>query len=235
MTEDIFISEDKFISYTDEFKYLGSLIGDKLDDALDVENRIKQATMQFNSMKDNFFRNKDVAIEDRLRYYNALTVNVMLWGCKSWALKKSLIKKMEAFHHNCLRQIIRYNYYVHGPVSNEEIRKEAGNAYTIETTMELRRCRWLEKVANMEDKRPPKKLLAAWCFGKSRRRGKGKSTIRHGYSDTVKKLGFTSNELSEWLPAAKDRSLWGGIVEFRLNLAPGTYTKYKHRRSREFE
>ena len=59
------------------------------------------------------------------------------------------------------------------------------------------------------------------------RRGKGKSTVRHGYSDTVKKLGFTSNELSEWLPAAKDRSLWGGIVEFRLNLAPGTYTKYK--------
>ena len=72
-----------------------------MDDALDIENRIKQATMQFNSMKDNFYRNKDVAVEDRLRYYNALTVNVLLWGCESWALKKTLAKEqMEAFHHN---------------------------------------------------------------------------------------------------------------------------------------
>ena len=69
---------------------------------------------------------------------------------------------MEAFHHNCLHQIFRYNYYVHGPVSNEEIRKEAGNAYTIETTMELRRCRWLEKVANMDDDPLPKNY---WQLG----------------------------------------------------------------------
>ena len=75
-----------------------------------------------------------------------------------------------------------------GHVKNEEIRAEALDAYTMETNLELRRCRWLEKIANMGENRMPRKLLAAFCHGKTRRQGKSKATIRHGYVDTLKKL-----------------------------------------------
>ena len=145
----------------------------------------------------------------RLRYYNALTINTVLWGCESWALKALLVKKLEGMHHNCLRQIVGHNYYLHGHVKNEEIRAEALDAYTMETNLELRRCRWLEKIANMGENRMPRKLLAAFCHGKTRRRGKSKATIRHGYVDTLKKLGFgsRSNDLSEWMPAARNPTL----------------------------
>jgi len=56
-------------------------------------------------------------------------------------------------------------------------------------------------------------------------------TIRHGYVDTLKKLGFgsRSNDISEWMPAARNPSLWAQIVEDRLGLQPGTYMKYKFR------
>ena len=91
-------------------------------------------------------------------------------------------------HHNCLRQIVGYNFYRDGKVTNEDIRAEALSAYTMETNLELRRCRWLEKVANMGDNRLPRKLFGAFCHGKSRRRGKAKATIQHGYRDTLEKL-----------------------------------------------
>ena len=99
----------------------------------------------------------------------------------------------------------------------------------METNLELRRCGWLEKIANMGENRVPMKLLAAFCHGKSRRQGESKATIRHGYVDTLRKLGFgsRSNDLSEWMPAARNPTLWAQIVEDRLGLQPGTYMKYK--------
>jgi hypothetical protein len=67
----------------------------------------------------------------------------------------------------------------------------------METNLELRRCGWLEKIANMGENRVPMKLLAAFCHGKSRRRGESKATIRHGYVDTLRKLLVT--RLLEWV------------------------------------
>jgi len=230
-TDDIAIDEDRFISYTDEFKYLGSVLQQMLDDKVDIDARIKQAKGQFQAMRKNVFTNKEIPLSERLRYYNALTINTVLWGCESWALKASLVKKLEGMHHNCLRQIVGYNYYLHGHVKNEDIRAEALDTYTMETNLELRRCRWLEKIAHMGENRMPRKLLGAFCHGKTRKRGKSKATIRHGYVDTLKKLGFgsRSNDLSEWMPAARNPSLWAQIVEDRLGLQPGTYMKYKFR------
>ena len=90
-----------------------------------------------------------------------------------------------------------------------------------------------ESCKNMGENRLPRKLFGAYCHGKSRRRGKAKATIRHGYRDTLEKLGFGSraNDLSEWMPAAKDPVLWAEIVEYRLGLVPGAYTKYKFRQT----
>ena len=53
------------------------------------------------------------------------------------------------------------------------------------------------------------------------------------YRDTLEKLGFGSraNDISEWMPAARDPALWAEIVEHRLGLVPGTYTKYKFRQT----
>ena len=81
---------------------------------------------------------------------------------------------------------------------------------TMETNLELRRCGWLEKIANVGENRVPMKLLAA-------------------YVDTLRKLSFgsRSNDLSEWMPAARNPTLWAQIVEDRLGLHPGTYMKYK--------
>ena len=83
-TADIIIDYDRHMSHTDEFKCLGSLLEKQLNDTVDTNARIKQAKGQFQAMRDNIFTNKDVPLPERLRHYNALTVNAVLWGCESW-------------------------------------------------------------------------------------------------------------------------------------------------------
>ena len=85
-TADIVV-DDRCMSHTDEFKCLGSLLEKQLNDVVDIDARIKQAKGQFQAMRNNIFTNKDAPLPERLRCYNALTVNTVLWGFKSWALK----------------------------------------------------------------------------------------------------------------------------------------------------
>ena len=58
--------DDRYTSYTDEFKYLGSLLEKQLNDIVDINARIKQAKGQFQAMRDNIFTNKDVPLPEQL-------------------------------------------------------------------------------------------------------------------------------------------------------------------------
>ena len=69
---------------------------------------------------------------------------------------------------------------------------------TMSTYLELRRSRWMEKLAHMNNKRFPRLLLGAW-INKARRNGKaGRSqqTIRHAYVIILQKLGYTDKNMN---------------------------------------
>jgi hypothetical protein len=46
-----------------------------------------------------------IPIDIRRRLYQAIVVNIALWGSESWALKEADRSKLEAFHHGCLRKM----------------------------------------------------------------------------------------------------------------------------------
>ena len=65
------------------------------------------------------------------------------------------------------------------------------------TYLELRRSRWLKKLAHMNNRKFPRLLLGAW-INKARRNGKaGRSqqTIRRAYVCTLQELGYTEKIL----------------------------------------
>eukprot|EP00957_Ditylum_brightwellii_P119340 9104339-Ditylum_brightwellii.AAC.1 len=51
---------DGYITYTPEFKYLGSYVTHDLNDTFDVKNRVVQTTKALNSMMPHVFRNKSL-------------------------------------------------------------------------------------------------------------------------------------------------------------------------------
>jgi hypothetical protein len=87
-TKEIMLGEDHFFTYCTKFNYLGTTFNPELNNSNDVQLRIDQASKAFYAMNNNVFRCKDISSKLRLRTYNAIIVNRLLWACKSWALKE---------------------------------------------------------------------------------------------------------------------------------------------------
>ena len=110
---------------------------------------------------------------------------------------------------------------------NSDIFNETG-IKPLGTYVELRRARWLEKIANMSEKRNPRKLIGAWLPYARRNgtSGRPQQTIRHAYVQTLITLGFTKDCTFEtWMKEAKDRIKWAKRVEHYLDLPKGSYSR----------
>ena len=190
-TEDIDIDDDRFMSFCIKFKYLGTFFVPELNDMADITQRISQARNLFNSMNRQVLSKKRISIDIRRRLYQAIVVNIALWGSESWALKEENRKKLETFHHSCLRRMCKWTMWdiAEKRITNEQVRRAAGKSPTMESMMEVRRCRWLSKLSAMEKSRSPRRILGAWCHT-ARPAGKPHQTILHAYVTTLSKSWF---------------------------------------------
>ena len=85
-TENFVVNETGFISFTKHFKYLGSWISYDLNDLFDLEKRIMKANQSMGAL-NCFWNAKEVDIHAKYLIYSAVTINLLLWGCESWALR----------------------------------------------------------------------------------------------------------------------------------------------------
>jgi hypothetical protein len=132
-------------------------------------------------MNKQLLSNKQIQIDIRRRLYQATVVNIALWGCESWAMKKADRSKPEAFHHGCLRRMCGCTMWdlAEKRITNEHVRRTVANSPTMDSMMEMRRCRWLSKLsAIMKESRSPRRMLGAWC-PTPRPAGGPHQTIRH--------------------------------------------------------
>ena len=231
-TADIMLNEHQYFGFTTLFKYLGTWFDDQLDDSTDIMKRIKKATGAFACMKKVL---KDQSIDNnlRVRLYDATVMNIMLYGCESWALKAEDRRKLEVAHHRFVRSmqnITIYDVMDDHSLSNEEVRSRLG-CYTLHQCMELRRARWLEKLANMKSTRNPRKILHAWIHDTPRPTGRPKQTIRRALAITLDKSLKLDTHLKKWIPIARNHSRWARHVEQSLDIKKGTYKPFKHRRN----
>ncbi len=176
-------------------------------------------------MNKNIFRGKEISSKLRLRTYNAIIVNLLLWGCKSWVLKEDR-RRIKVFHHQSLRQMLNITIYdvMEQHISNDDVR-ERTRSYSMKQTMELRRARWLEKISHMGSNKGPKKFLSAWPTNERPHR-RPQQMIRHRLASTLTDhLDLPSPEINGWIKLASDHRKWGDHVETMLGLAPSTYYK----------
>jgi hypothetical protein len=97
---------DGFISFTDSFLYLGTLITPDLRDETDVRSRIKKATAQVGALRP-CFRHPDIDLETKTTVYTAMALNTALWGCQAWTITDSIKRALQGarararylFHH----------------------------------------------------------------------------------------------------------------------------------------
>ena len=94
--------------------------------------------------------------------------------------------------------------------------------------MELRRARWLEKLANMDlNGRNPGKLLQAW-LPTPRPVGRPFQSIGRGYKHSMENIIGLSPDFQAWMPLAKNNpSTWRSVIELNLGLKKGAYRPLK--------
>ena len=226
---DIMLNSHEYFGFCTKFKYLGTTFDNTLEDTTDVKQRMQQATRPFGAMS-KLLKDPKLSHRLRIRAYEATVLNILLFGCESWALKVEDRRKLEACHHRFLRSMLNISMMdvkeLH--IKNSEVREKLGNCYTLTQSMELRRARWLEKLANMPAARNPRKGLIAWT-PQPRPTGRPIQTTKKAYAHTLEKELKLSSDLHSWMPIARDHGRWAELVEKELSLAPGTYKPYKLR------
>eukprot|EP00978_Attheya_sp_CCMP212_P009953 scaffold23798_cov44-Attheya_sp.AAC.1 len=86
--------EQGFVSFTNCFKYLGSIISSNLNDEIDIDARISQANKAMGALRE-YFRCPQVNLQSKRLIYLAIPINLVLWVVESWALTERCYKKLK--------------------------------------------------------------------------------------------------------------------------------------------
>ena len=83
---------------------------DTLKDDYDIKKRIQNATAAFATMK-NVLTDNSLETKIRIRIYDATVINILLWGCESWALTTEHLRQLEVCHHRFLQKMAHITIY----------------------------------------------------------------------------------------------------------------------------
>ena len=139
----------------------------------------------------------------------------MLYGSECWTPLRKHYRKLNAFHHRCIRTIMgisnRQQWIQR--ISMSEIRRRWGDLETAVDKITKRRLEWLGHVARMPDERIPKSAMFGWlpqprprCGPRKRRR------------DVIKKdLAEIDVDEKEWYKeACRSREEWRAMCRLGL-------------------
>ena len=93
------------VTFTRHFKYLGSYISYDLRDDHDVDRRIAAAYASMGGVS-SYCNDKSVDLKYKYLIFMEIPCNILLWGSESWALRTSLLSKLEVLLHRSVRRIL---------------------------------------------------------------------------------------------------------------------------------
>ena len=96
---DNFDVADGFVSFTTEFKYLGSMINYSLTSTTDVDKRINDASAAFDK--------KHISRRIKGKIYQSLILSILLYGSECWSLTQKLYLRLQSFHRKSARKLCR--------------------------------------------------------------------------------------------------------------------------------
>ena len=82
---------------------------------------------------DSVLKSRDVTFQTKVRLVKAIVFPVVMYGCKSWTIKKAEPCRIDAFELWCLRRLLRVPWIARR--SNLSIPKEISPEYSLEGPM----------------------------------------------------------------------------------------------------
>ena len=82
---------------------------------------------------DSIFKSRDITLLTKVRLFKAMVFPVVMYGCKSWTVKKAECRRIDAFELWCWRRLLRDPWTARR--SNQSILKEISPGISLEGMM----------------------------------------------------------------------------------------------------
>ena len=82
---------------------------------------------------DSIFKSRDITLPTKVCLVKAMVFPVVVYGCKSWTVKKAEGRRIDAFEVWCLRRLLRVPWTARR--SNQSILKEISPGISLEGMM----------------------------------------------------------------------------------------------------
>ena len=124
-------------------------------------------------MLKNVWEDPHIDLYSKFFFCIAMPLNLLLWGCKAWALKENVIDNIHFFIHQSIRRIIGINMtqVKEEKISNEKLRGMFYNISDTHRLIAMKQLTFIEKVVRRENSFFSKQLLPEWVNHKRKAGG----------------------------------------------------------------
>ena len=115
-----------------DFLFLGSKITADGDFSHEIKGHLLLGIKVMTNL-DSILKSRDITLPTKVRLVKAMVFPVVMYGCKSWTIKKSEHWRIDAFELWCWRRFLRVPWTARS--SNQSILKEISPKYSLEGLM----------------------------------------------------------------------------------------------------
>lgn len=205
------VDGDGFVEFTDEFKYLGTMISNTLTMSNEITSRIRKASAAFGALS-RIFKDKTLTLTVKGQVYSVLITTILLYGCEAWNLSKSDETRLRTFHRRCIRSILNTTPL---KMKWQKIRtnqqEEILGVNCVVDNYRWRLLKWAGHVSRMPTTNLQWRMMTCCVQGT---RSIGRPTVKWGHAvNRALKARDISEAFHEWSELAQDEEKWTSLIQ----------------------
>ena len=204
----------------DKFTYLGSTLSRFVNIDEEVDTRIAKASSVFGRLRKSVWERRGIKLATKLKVYRAVVLPTLLYACETWTVYERHARKLDRFHMNSLRKLLKITWQDKLP--DTEVLSRA-DLPSIHTLLKKAQVRWAGHIVRMPNTRLPKRLFYGELTEGKRSQGGQKKRYKDTLKVSLKSFNISPNT---WEIEALNRPVW------RSNTSKGA-TSYEQNRIAE--